>query len=83
MSNLVEQPAEIFILKWRGNHKPRTNRIQYSIRQEIDNRIKRGQIVFVMTETEDIYEWRQWSMPVFTSWQEFMKQYRDYTFEVK
>lgn len=83
MPNLVEQPAEIFVMKWRGYTKPRTNRIQYSIRQEIDERVKHGQIVFVMTQDENIYEWRHWSMPVFTSWQEFMQQYRDYTFEIK
>jgi len=74
---------EIFVLRWRGPTRPRANRIQSPIRKDIDSRIKSGQIVFVVTEDEKVYEWRQWSMPVFDSWIDFHNQYKDYTMEIK
>lgn len=74
---------EIFVLRWRGPTKPRNNRIQSSIRKDIDKRAKQGQIVFVLTEDEKIYEWRHWNYPVFTSWLDFHNQYKDYTLEIK
>lgn len=75
--------AEIFVLRWRGPTRPRLNRIQSSIRKELDAKVKSGQIVFIMTEDEKVYEWRHWNMPVFTSWLEFHNQYKDYTLEIK
>lgn len=74
---------EIFVLRWRGPTTPRNNRIQSSIRKDIDNKVKSGQIVFVVTENEKVYEWRQWSMPVFDSWLDFHNQYKDFTMEIK
>ena len=76
-------PPEIYIVRWRGNTRPRTNRIQSAIRKKIDNKISSGQIVFVLTEDDKVYEWRYWNMPVFNSWLEFHSQYKDYTMEIE
>ncbi len=78
MSNPLSTEPDIYVIKWTGNTRPGLNHIHSNRRSIYKDIVKNGNILFILCEDEHIYEWGQWRQPVFLTWNEFMKFYREY-----
>ena len=78
MSNPLSTEPDIYVIKWTGNTRPGLQRIHSKQRNIYQDLYNKNNILFILCEDEHIYEWKQWRHPVFISWAEFMKFYRDY-----
>ncbi len=82
MANEIEREPEVVVIKWRGPTRPRLNRIDSSKRAAYRAIKDNGNMLFLLCEDEHIYEWGHWRIPIFLTWQEFVKFYREYNIKI-